>query len=164
MGKVIRKQIDVDLSSEQAFNAFISELALWWPKAYTWSKDKLVEISIHPIPGGHCTEKGPNDFRCDWGTVSAVKHGEYIKIGWQISPFRVPEPDPDKASEVTIGFRTITDEQTRIELRHDHFENHGEGYEKYGDAMDGEQGWDYLLACFAKHARSGSGITAEVKS
>lgn len=164
MGKTIHKQIEVDLPNEQAFNAFINEFALWWPKEYTWAKDKLVEISIHPIPGGHCTEKGPNDFRCDWGTVSDVKRGEYITIKWQISPMRVPEPDPRKASEVFISFRMTGDERTTIELRHDQFENHGDGYEKYVKAMNGEQGWDYILTCFAAHAREGTGITAEVKS
>lgn len=164
MQKTINKQIEVDLSHEQAFNAFVNELALWWPREYTWSKDKLVEIRIDPIPGGHCTEKGPNDFQCDWGTVSDAKHGEFIAFKWQISPSRLPEPDQNKASEVFIAFLRINDERTAIELRHDHFENHGDGHEKYYEAMDGEQGWDYILACFAKHAGTGSGITAEVKS
>lgn len=164
MQEAIRKQIEVHLSSEQAFKAFVNELALWWPKEYTWSKDKLVEISIDPVPGGHCTEKGPNDFRCDWGTVSDVKHGEFIAIKWQISPMRVPEPDPGKASQVYISFQVVGDERTAIQLRHDHFENHGDGHETYRQAMDSEKGWDYLLACFTKHARSGSGLAAEVKS
>ncbi len=163
MQMAIQKQIEVYLSAEQAFNAFINELALWWPKEYTWSKDKLMEISIHPVPGGHCTEKGPNDFQCDWGTVSAVKRNEYITITWQISPFRVPEPDPLKASEVTIRFRMTHDAQTIIELRHDRFENHGNGHEEYREAMDGKQGWEYILACFAAYAKKGKGTTAEVK-
>src|SRR5690606_15612592 len=163
MQEAIRKQIEVHLSSEQAFKAFVNELALWWPKVYTWSKDKLREISIHPVPGGHCTEKGPNDFRCDWGTVSAVKRSEYITIKWQISPFRVPEPDPLKASEVTIRFRAMHDGQTVVELRHDQFEKHGNGHEEYHEAMNGNQGWEYILACFAVHTRKGNGtMTAEV--
>lgn len=163
MRQVVQKQTKVDLSVADAFNAFINELTLWWPREYTWSEDNLVELSIHPVPGGHCTEKGPNDFRCDWGTVSAVKRGEYITIKWQISPFRVPEPNPLKASEVFIRFRMIDDKQTTIELRHDQFENHGAGHEKYYEGMNGNQGWEYILACFAKHAQNGSGTTAEVK-
>lgn len=164
MRNVIMKQIEVDLPHEQAFDAFVNELALWWPKDYTWSKEKLVEIRIDPVPGGHCTEVGPADFQCDWGTVSAVNHGEFIAIKWQINPLRVPEPDQHKASEVFIGFHTLENERTAITLKHGHFENHGAGYEKYYEAMDARQGWDYILACFAKHAKSGIGITAEVKS
>lgn len=160
----LNKSIEVDLSTEQAFNAFINELTLWWPKAYTWSKDKLMEISINAIPGGHCTEMGPNDFRCDWGTVSQVTYGDHISIKWQISALRVPEPDPDKASEVQIYFRKVNDKRTRIELKHDKFKNHGSGYEEYREAMDAEQGWDYILTCFAIYSHIASQSTAEVKS
>lgn len=160
----LSKSIEVDLSNEQAFNAFINELTLWWPKAYTWSKDKLMEISINPIPGGHCTEMGPNDFHCDWGTVMEVTYGNHISLKWQISASRAPEPDPDKASEVQINFRKISDKKTRVELKHDKFENHGSGYEKYGEAMDAEQGWDYILTCFALYSRIANQSTVEVKS
>lgn len=153
MPQAIKKLTKVNLSPDQAFNAFIHEVTLWWPKEYTWSEDKLMELSIHPVPGGHCTEKGPNDFRCDWGTVSAVKPGEYINIKWQISPFRVPQPDPLKASVVSIRFRMTGDVQTTIELHHDYFENHGDGHEKYYEAMNDKQGWEYILACFATHTR-----------
>ncbi|WP_257656288.1 SRPBCC family protein [Parapedobacter lycopersici] len=160
----LSKSVEVGLPHQEAFNAFVRELTLWWPKTYTWSKDKLIEIGINPIPGGHCTEIGPLDFRCDWGTVTEVKYGSYIAFKWQITASRSPEPDPDKASEVRIRFVPAGDSRSRIELEHDKFENHGEGHETYRAAMDAEQGWDYMLACFEKHARTAKRLTVEVKS
>lgn len=160
----ISKSLEVDLAQDDTFNAFIRELTLWWPKEYTWAKDKLIEISINPITGGHCTEIGPLDFRCDWGMVTAVKSGSYITFNWQIDLSRVPEPDPDKSSEVHIQFYPIGERKTRIELEHRNFENHGDGFEKYREAMDTEHGWDYILNCFATHARTVKRLTVEVKS
>jgi len=160
----ISKTVEVDLSQEETFNVFVRELTLWWPKEYTWSKNKLIEISINPITGGHCTEIGPLDFHCDWGTVTAVKYGHHIVFNWQINASRVPEPDPSKSSEVRIEFHQVGNRKTRIELEHHKFENHGAGYEKYREAMDSNQGWDYILACFVKHARTAKGLNVEVKS
>jgi len=160
----ISKSIEVDLPQEAAFNTFIREFTLWWPKEYTWSKDKLIEISINPITGGHCTEIGPLDFHCDWGTVTAVKYGHQLMFNWQISASRVPEPDPNKSSEVRILFQQAGAGKTRIELEHGKFQNHGAGHEEYFAAMDSGQGWDYILACFAKHARTAKGLDVEVKS
>ena len=162
--QTINKSIEVNLSQEEAFNAFVRELTLWWPKSHTWSKDKLIEIGISPITGGHCTEIGPRNFRCDWGTVTDVKLGSHITFKWQITPSGAPEPDPEKASEVFIGFSPASDGCSRVELEHGKFENHGEGFEAYCNAMNGPQGWEHLLTCFAVHARTAQRLTVEVNS
>ena len=160
----ISKSVVVDLPHNEAFNVFVSELTSWWPKKHTWSKDKLIEINISPVPGGHCTEVGPRNFRCDWGTVTDVKLGDYIILKWQIAPSRAPEPDPDKASRVAIHFQAIDTNRSRVALEHSKFENHGDGHEAYRTAMDAEQGWDYLLACFEQYTRTAKRLTVEVNS
>ncbi|WP_159039988.1 hypothetical protein [Christiangramia fulva] len=42
----ITKEVTVSISKDQAFRKFPDDFNEWWPKEYTWSKDKLVEISI----------------------------------------------------------------------------------------------------------------------
>lgn len=138
----------IPLLVEETFELFVNKLTLWWPTEYTWSKDKLVELTIDPIPNGLCTEIGPNGFRCDWGTVMAIQAGHSIVLKWQITASRAPEPDPDKSSEVSVLFHETDSKETEIRLKHEKFSNHGEGHEAYRDAMASERGWPYILSAF----------------
>ncbi len=53
---------------------------------------------------GHCSERGPHGFRCDWGRVVTCEPPGKIAFTWQISPQRVPQPDPAQASLVEVRF------------------------------------------------------------
>lgn len=66
-------------------------------------------------------------------------------MSWQISPERVPEPDPAKASEVEIHFVAEGPASTHVEFEHRGFGRHGEGAEGYLEAMGSECGWPYIL-------------------
>lgn len=72
-----------------------------------------------------------------------------VVFTWQISPQRVPLPDPATASEVEVRFRT-DDAGTRVELEHRRFDRHGPGGREYRDQMSG--GWGDLLARYATAA------------
>jgi uncharacterized protein YndB with AHSA1/START domain len=148
----VTKTITVLMSKEKAFDKFVNHLNEWWPKEYTWSQEHLVEIKIDPKKDGLCTEIGPFGFRCDWGRVMAIEPNEKIKLKWQISPKRVPEPNPDKASSVTINFIEILG-VTALAFEHADFENHGEGAKEYQQAMDSEQGWDYILKQYVEFCK-----------
>lgn len=150
----IVKEIEVPLSKSKAFEVFVNGLNEWWPKEYTWSQNKLKRILIEPEKDGLCTEIGPYDFHCDWGRVIEFEKDERIAMKWQISPQRVPEPDPDKSSDITITFRGKTDSETIIEFIHFNFENHGEGGEAYQQAMNSERGWDYILNRFVEYCKN----------
>lgn len=141
----ITRIIYIRVSKKDAFDKFVNQLNEWWPKEYTWSQDKLVEIRITPGHNGLCTEIGPHNFRCDWGRVVDFNEHNRIALKWQISPQRVPEPDPDKASDIAISFREKETVETTLELEHTNFQNHGDGAEDYQKAMDSEYGWDYIL-------------------
>ncbi len=41
----ISKLLSVNIPPQQAFKKFVNELNNWWPSDYTWSQDKLEEIS-----------------------------------------------------------------------------------------------------------------------
>lgn len=144
----IRKKTDIPVRSEEAFQLFVHRLNEWWPREYTWSGEKLEEIRIEPRVNGLCTETGPHGFRCDWGRVTEISEPERIVFKWQISPRRIPEPNPANASEVEVTFIQNDDLSTKLLLEHRDFENHGPEAREYRQAMNSERGWEYILNKF----------------
>jgi len=142
-------EIEVPVPPERAFAVFTDEMTGWWPAEYTWAQRTLAEIAIEAREGGHCFERGPHGFRCDWGRVVTCEPPARIAFTWQISPQRVPQPDPALASLVEVRFDAAGDGATRVALAHRHFSRHGEGADGYEDAMSSPQGWPYLLERFA---------------
>ena len=148
----IKKELQVPLPPKKAFHHFVYDLNEWWPKEYTWSGENLKEIKIMAKINGLCTETGPFGFRCDWGRVIEFQENKLIAFTWQISPQRIPEPDPNKASLVTVQF-TEQDGQAFIQFNHSRFENHGDGAEEYSHAMNSEQGWGYILGRYKSYCK-----------
>jgi hypothetical protein len=70
-------------------------------------------------------------------------------FAWQITPDRVPEPNPAKASEVEVRFHPAGTSCTQVELEHRAFARHGEPGEAYRQAMASSQGWPLLLDRYA---------------
>ncbi len=145
----IRKTLHLPLSKSRVYTLFVDRFDEWWPKEYTWSQDKLHEIKLDARANGPCSEIGPNGFRCDWGTIVEIERDNMLLLKWQISPQRVPVPDPDKASEVLIQFREDVHGSTTFILQHSNFEKHGHGAEEYMKAMNAEHGWEYILSRFS---------------
>ena len=147
----ITKKLIVGVVKEKAFQKFVNELNEWWPKEYTWSQEKLKEIKIDGRMDGLCTEIGPHGFRCDWGRVTELTKNELIALKWQISPNRIPIPNPENASDIRIKFKDNGESETSLEFEHFHFENHGDGAKEYQKMMNGKQGWDYILSKYQKY-------------
>jgi uncharacterized protein YndB with AHSA1/START domain len=141
--------ITVQLPPDQAFARFTEQMGDWWPAEYTWAHQTLEAIAIEPAEGGRCYERGPHGFSCDWGRVVACEPPARLVFTWQITPQRVPQPDPARASEVEVRFAGEGEAATRVELEHRGFERHGEGADGYRAAMDSPQGWPLLLERFA---------------
>jgi uncharacterized protein YndB with AHSA1/START domain len=140
----------VDASPERAFDVFTEGLGEWWIPEYTWSGPRvLVDIGIEPRKGGLCYEIGPYGFRVDWGRVLTWEAPHRLVFTWQIGPERVPEPDPERASEVEVTFAT-EGRGTRVELTHRRFERHGEAAQAYRGGMS--VGWEQLLGRYADAA------------
>ena len=150
MNSAISSTVEVPLSPEQAFELFTEGLGSWWPHEFSWSQDALEEIGMETAPGGLLYEIGPHGFRIDWGRVLEWDPPNRVVFSWQISPARVPEPDPTKASEVEIRFEPSGD-GSRVELTHRGFERHGDGAAEYAEMM-GAQGWPHALQRFAAAA------------
>ena len=140
--------IKIKNNKKIAFDSFVNKFNKWWPEEYTWSGNVLEIINIEPKVNGKCYEIGPNHFRYDWGRVLKFEHPNKIVFTWQISPSRVPEPNPDKVSEIKIEFITINKSFTRTEFEHKCFSKHGDGWENYLETLKSEQGWPYILDKF----------------
>jgi uncharacterized protein YndB with AHSA1/START domain len=141
--------ITVPVPPERAFAVFTEGMTSWWPQEYTWAHKTLEHIAIEPVEGGRCFERGPHGFTCDWGRVVTCERPARIAFTWQISPQRVPQPDPAQASLVEVRFTPEGESGTRVELAHRHFSRHGAGAENYEAAMSSPQGWPLLLERFA---------------
>lgn len=148
---IIQLSVTVPVSVTQAFNIFTEKLNTWWPREYTWSGDVLETIGMETQKGGRCFEIGPHGFTCDWGRILDWQPPEKLVFSWQISPERVPEPNPEKASEVEVRFKD-QNHGTLIEFMHRGFEKHGENGSDYCQALNSPQGWPYILDRFVKKA------------
>ncbi len=145
----VRRTATLRVPADRAFAVFTDGLAIWWPPEYTWAGDALDTIGIEPREGGRCFERGPHGFWCDWGRVLVWDPPHRLVLSWQISPERVPEPDPAKASEVEVRFVAEGPSACRVELEHRGFERHGEGGAGYRAGMDSAEGWTYILDRYA---------------
>lgn len=154
--KGVEKTIRVGSSIQRCFACFVHDFGSWWPQGYTWSQEQLVEISIDAQVDGLCTEIGPHGFRIDWGRVLAIGENELIEFTWQISPERVPLPDPAQASIVSVRFKALGHRQSHVILSHDQFDAHGDQGSKYMKMMDGQYGWSYLLERFRTYCEDKS--------
>lgn len=146
----VNRNFDVSASAKEAFETFVNHFSSWWPKEYTWSQDALTSIGITPKQNGLCYEKGPYNFRCDWGRVIEFEPPNKIIFTWQISPERVPVPDPEKASIVEIKFDEKNAWNTVISFVHRDFSRHGKSGGHYREVMDSAQGWSYILHQYEK--------------
>jgi uncharacterized protein YndB with AHSA1/START domain len=143
----VRRTVTVPAAARRAFVVFTDGLATWWPREFTWSGEVLDTIGIEPGPDGLCYERGPHGFTVHWGRVLAWEPPDRLLLTWQISPRRVPEPDPSRASEVEVRFVAEGPERTRVELEHRGFARHGEEADAYRRGM--EAGWDQLIDRYA---------------
>lgn len=148
MIEAIELRTHLPTSAEHAFEQFTRHFQRWWPQAYSWSGDSLVEIGIQCRPGGLCYEIGPHGFHLAWGRILQWQAPSLLVMSWQIGPQRQPQPDPSQASEVRLAFHAETEQSSQLLLQHDHFARHGDGADTYRGAMASEYGWPYILACF----------------
>jgi uncharacterized protein YndB with AHSA1/START domain len=74
-------------------------------------------------------------------------------LAWQISPDRVPEPNPAKASEVEVRFEPVGTSGTRVELEHGAFARHGDAAGAYRQGMACPEGWPLILDRYAASLR-----------
>ncbi len=145
--KPVTVQVIVNIPRQAAFAAFTNGFFDWWPRDYSYSGHLVEGLVIGDCEGAFCSEFGPDGFRIDFGRVLEWSPPDRLVISWAISPESRPEPDPSKASEVTVEF-SPEGETTRVRLTHQKFERHGDGAGGYAEEMGSEMGWPHILERF----------------
>lgn len=141
----IQHEVTVSLPQAAAFERWTAGMGRWWPAEYTWGQDACLGMELEPRAGGACVELGPHGFRSQWGRVLQWEPPRLLGFTWQIGPDRAPQPDPMRASEVTLAF-VPRGRTTQVILTHRHFGRHGEGSGAYREEMGSPMGWPLLLA------------------
>jgi hypothetical protein len=145
----LKASITVGLSVQAAFDRFTADFGAWWPAEFTWSQPALLQgIGMDCRLGGLMSETGPHGFRIDWGRIVAWEPPSSLSFLWQISAERVPVPDPDQASTVSVAF-TPADDSTSVEVTHRSWDRHGPAARDYRNQF--QQAWPMALDRFQRY-------------
>jgi uncharacterized protein YndB with AHSA1/START domain len=148
--EAIRRTLVVPVPVERAFELFTNGIGLWWPAANSCSKEDLATVVLETEVGGRWFELNMDGLVTQWGQVLAWEPPQRLVLSWQLTAAGEPEPDPARASEVEIRFRTEEPAATRLELEHRAFAHHGNrGAISCRVNMDSVAGWDRILRCYA---------------
>lgn len=111
--------------------------------AYDGKSPKSLQVEAKE--GGQIVEIGHDDTEHLWGTIKTYDPYNYLALH-----FHMGMPHPCE-SLVEIKFQVISEQQTRVELKHSNFEAYGDmaemNYNGYGTAWDTIFGEVYKAAC-----------------
>lgn len=134
----VRKQLQVSLSVERAFELFTAGIGSWWPLVtHSVGEDQAETCFFEGWVGGRIVEVLKDGSQAEWGKVVAWEPFHKVVFQWY------PGREPDTAQEVTVTFSEIPG-GSLVELVHTGWETLGqEGLAKRNGYVTG---WDYVLA------------------
>ena len=150
----VRTSIVIEAPVERAFEAFVHEMASWWNPDHHILEGQLAEMVVEPRVGGHIYDRGVDGSECHWARVLAYEPPHRFVFSWDISPEWKLEVDPDKTSEVEVGFISEGPHTTRVELVHRNLDRHGHGWENVRGAVGSPGGWPGGLERFAGYVQA----------
>lgn len=142
---VVRKEIVVERSRDDAFRIFTTEMAAWWPIAtHSIHGDDVTDVLFEGHVDGRIAEITADGETVEWGRILEWDAPGGFTVSWK------PNLDPD-AHRTTwlVRFEAIGDHVTRIELVHAGFE----GFGADGEAIQAQYGpgWDVVLERYVTH-------------
>jgi len=146
---VVRHQIVVDSSIEDAFSAFVERFGEFKPPEHNLLGADITETQFEQRVGGHIFDRADDGSECRWSRVLVYEPPNRVVFTWDISPQWQLEANESSASEVEIRFISETPERTRLELEHRYLDRHGPGWESLRGAVDSDGGWPLYLARYA---------------
>jgi uncharacterized protein YndB with AHSA1/START domain len=146
---VVRKEIVVDVSVEEAFSAFTRRFGEIKPAEHNLLASPVAETVFEGRVGGHIYDRAADGTECRWARVLVFEPPTRVVFSWDIGPTWQRETDPANSSEVEVRFVELSAERTRVELEHRHIDRHGPGWEAVAGGVDSEQGWPLYLERFA---------------
>jgi uncharacterized protein YndB with AHSA1/START domain len=147
---VVRRQIVVDASIDDAFAAFVDRFGDFKPPEHNLLGVDITETRFEPKVGGHIYDRAADGTECRWARVLAYEPPDRVVFSWDISPQWQIEADKSNASEVEVRFVAESPQRTRVELEHRHLDRHGPGWESLRDGVDSDGGWPLYLARYAE--------------
>jgi uncharacterized protein YndB with AHSA1/START domain len=134
----VRKQLEVSLPVEKAFDLFTAGMGTWWPMAtHSVGEEQAETCFFEGWAGGRIMEVLKDGSQSEWGKVIAWEPFHRVSFHWY------PGRTPDTAQEVTVTFSEIPN-GTLVELVHVGWETLGE--EALARRNGYDSGWDYVLA------------------
>lgn len=155
----VLKTIRVNVPIERAFSVFVEQMEAWWPPTHHIGDVPFVAIFVEPRVGGRWYERNAKGQDCDWGKVLAWNPPHSVRLSWHAgpghdSPEWVVDPDPARASEVEIRFRSEGPNATFIELEHSKIERHGKGAVELREKFEQPGAWTAILEAYAARANA----------
>ncbi|MCA0054698.1 MULTISPECIES: SRPBCC family protein [unclassified Mesorhizobium] len=144
----VRHFVVVEASIVHAFKVFTEDFGRFKPREHNLLAVPIAETIFEPRVGGHVYDRGVDGSECRWARVLAYDPPSRLVLSWDISPRWQIETDPNKTSEWEVRFTAETENRTRVEIEHRHFERHGQGWEGVRGAVDSDQGWPLYLQRF----------------
>jgi uncharacterized protein YndB with AHSA1/START domain len=152
---VVRRQIVVDASVDDAFTAFVDRFGDFKPPEHNLLASDITETRFEPKVGGHIYDRAADGTECRWARVLVYEPPDRVVFSWDISPQWQLESNEGKASEVEVRFVAESPQRTRLELEHRHLERHGPGWESLRDGVDSDGGWPLYLARYSEVVEEG---------
>ena len=147
----VRHEVVVDLSQEQAFEAF--DLNRVKPREHTLLAAPIEETVLEPRAGGDLYDRGTDGSTCRWGRVLVFDPPHTLAFTWDIGPDWQVTHDLERTSEVEVTFVPEGDGRTRVTLVHRHLERHVAVWESLRTGLDEADGWPTYLARYEALAR-----------
>ncbi|MFQ6550292.1 SRPBCC domain-containing protein [Aestuariibius sp. 2305UL40-4] len=122
---------------QEAFDAFVSKVSLWWPLETHSVSPYLGEpvpeiVVIERHEGGQVFEISAKGERRAWGTILAYEEGKHISFSWH------PGLSEAEATTVSVEFESADDGSTVITLVHTGWEARGDqAVEMRGNYLSG---------------------------
>ena len=137
----VRREVTVNAAPEQAFAVFADGIHEWWPSGYSIGAEEIDRVVIEPT---RWLEVGKQGAETVWGGVLAYEPGRRLVLEWRIGGDWQLD---GAASEIEVTF-TPNGSGTKVAVEHRGMEKHNAAEALYG-AIDGEGGWDGLLAAYS---------------
>jgi uncharacterized protein YndB with AHSA1/START domain len=144
----VRKQVEVGLPLEAAFQLFTEGIGRWWPLAtHSVGQEQAETCFFEGRVGGRIVEVKKDGSRAEWGRVVAWEPPHRITFQWY------PGRSPDTAQEVTVTFSEGRG-GTLVTLVHTGWERLGAQAQAQWDNYN--TGWDHVLGNYISLAEKRS--------
>jgi len=143
----VRKQAIINAGQAEAFAIFMQDMREWWPLAtHHVGQGTPATAILEPFVNGRWFERALDATEHDWGTVLAIEPPSRLVIAWHATHINPRALEP---TEVEILFVPQASDMIRVDLEHRHLERYGDWSTKMYSLLDGDDGWDLILRCFA---------------